>query len=71
MSRIASASIRFSLPSNEHLDDFIKRWKHAFNEELTRDEAQAKASELLELYRMLSRRPPGEEGSAPPAEQGR
>ena len=52
---------------DDQLDDFITTWEHAFNERLTRDDARAKATELLELFSLLARRPPEEESTASPA----
>jgi len=45
--------------SDEHLDDFIKRWEHAFGETLTRAEAQHQAAKLIALYRVIARPLPG------------
>lgn len=44
------------------IDDFIIRWKNAFNEDLTRDQARIRAAELLELFRYLAKRPPEGQG---------
>ncbi len=55
----------------EHIDDFIKRWENAFNETLTREDARIKAMELLELYKMIGRRPAGEEPTAWPTGEER
>ncbi len=43
------------------LDDFIIRWKNAFGEDLTRNEASIRANELLELFTHLFRKPDGEQ----------
>ena len=57
--------------SDEHLDDLIERWKHAFGETLTRAEAQHQGSKLIELYRIIARPLPGSATppSDPPADQ--
>ena len=39
--------------SDERIDDFIARWKRAFGEDLTRDEARAVAGRVLYLYRRM------------------
>jgi hypothetical protein len=53
------------------LDDFITTWKSAFNERLTRDDARAKAAELLELFNLLSKPPSANDETASPAGEGR
>jgi hypothetical protein len=35
------------------IDDFIARWKRAFGDELTRDEARTEAERVLHLYRRM------------------
>ena len=52
--------------SDEHLDDFIKRWEHVFNETLTREEAQREAAKLVEFYKLVARPLPG--SSTPPSD---
>jgi hypothetical protein len=42
--------------TDEMLDDFLRSWKHAFNEEITREEARVRAMELMELYKTVSGR---------------
>ena len=37
------------------LDEFIRRWEHAFGERLMRPEAQRQASRLITLYKLLAR----------------
>ncbi|MDP1630270.1 MAG: hypothetical protein Q8L66_02485 [Caulobacter sp.] len=49
---------------DDQIDDFITTWQHAFNERLTRGEAQTKATELLELFDLLSQPPPGADQAA-------
>ena len=39
--------------SDESIDDFIARWKRAFGEELSRDEARLQADRVLHLYRRM------------------
>jgi len=50
-----------------HIDDFITRWKHAFNETLTREEARTRAHQLVELFKEIGRRPRSSDNDAPPA----
>ena len=53
---------------DEEIDDFIARWRSAFNETLSREEAQQRARELIELYKLLLRpKRKGEADDAPPA----
>jgi hypothetical protein len=40
---------------DERIDDFIARWEKAFGETLTRGEAHEKATQLIELYRIIAR----------------
>jgi hypothetical protein len=53
---------------DDHIDDFIKRWEHAFGETLSREEARTRAHQLVELFNEIGRRPPGGEGDPPPTE---
>lgn len=53
---------------DEHIDDFIKRWEIAFGERLSREDARAKAVELIEFYKLIGRQKPTEDSQAPPAE---
>jgi hypothetical protein len=39
--------------SNDRIDEFIDLWERAFGERIRREEAVARAHQLLELYRML------------------
>jgi hypothetical protein len=39
----------------QELDDFIKRWEHAFGESLSREEAEIQANRLLELFKIIAR----------------
>jgi hypothetical protein len=55
---------------DDRIDDFIKRWKNAFDETLTREEARERAVQLVELYREIGRCAPGDETDAPPAGDG-
>jgi hypothetical protein len=55
---------------DEHIDDFIKRWEIAFGERLSREDARAKAIELIEFYKLIGRRKPNDP-PAPPAEIGK
>ena len=43
--------------SEERIDDFIARWKRAFGEVLTADQARAEAERVVLLYRRMLRRP--------------
>ena len=47
--------------SDESIDDFIKCWEKAYGETLSRTEAIARAMELIELYKLIGRRPPSQE----------
>jgi len=47
--------------SDDQIDQFTRSWEVAFNERLSRDDAKAKAAELLELFSQLARRLPTEE----------
>ena len=40
---------------DDRIDDFIARWKRAFGEELTRDQARVEADRVLHLYRRMLR----------------
>ncbi len=40
---------------DDRMDDFIARWKGAFGEHLSPDEARHIARQLIELYRELAR----------------
>jgi len=51
---------------DERIDDFIKRWENAFGETLSREEARARAMQLVEFYRMIGRHPPGDGHAASP-----
>ncbi len=55
--------------SDDRIEDFINRWEVAFGVRLTKDQAIARAHELVELYRELSRSLPAkkQEDPAPPA----
>ena len=67
--RVASLDLRdnqaMHIP-DDRIDDFIKRWENAFDETLTREEARTKALQLIELYKMIGKRPPVDESTAPP-----
>ena len=54
---------------NDRIDEFIVLWEQAFGERITRDDARARAHQLVELYRMISRDlpPEGRDGTPPPA----
>ena len=39
--------------ADDRLDDFNARWKQAFGEELTRDQAKYEADRVLHLYRRM------------------
>ena len=39
---------------NDRIDEFIDLWERAFGERITRDEARARAHQLVELYRMIA-----------------
>ena len=60
----AGGNRRMLIP-DEHIDDFIKRWEIAFGERLSREDARAKAIELIEFYKLIGRRRPIEEPQAP------
>lgn len=40
--------------TDEMLEDFIRSWKHAFNEEITVEEARVRAMELMDLYQTIA-----------------
>jgi hypothetical protein len=44
--------------SNEALDEFIAIYKKEFKEDITRPKAQQMASDLLQLYTLVSRKLP-------------
>jgi hypothetical protein len=48
---------------DEHLDDFIARWQKAYGETLTRSDALTRATELLELYKLIAKTPPKDVGT--------
>ena len=52
---------------DDRIDDFIKCWKNAFGEALTREEARAKSYELMELYKVIGRRRPSDGADTAPA----
>jgi hypothetical protein len=39
---------------NHRIDEFIDLWERAFGERITRDQARARAHQLLELYRAIA-----------------
>lgn len=40
---------------DERIEDFRLRWREAYNEELSFEDARAKATELVELFLMIGR----------------
>ena len=50
--------------TREEIDDFIRVWEHAFNERLSREEAEIQANRLLEFFSVILRPLPGP--TAPP-----
>jgi len=42
------------IPPDE-LDDFIATWEHAFDERLSREEAEIQANRLIELFSLIAR----------------
>ena len=42
----------------EEIDDFIKAWESAFNERLSREEAEMQANRLVELFELISQPTP-------------
>jgi hypothetical protein len=52
---------------NDRIDEFIVLWEQAFGERITRDDARARAHQLVELYRFISRDlPPERRDETPP-----
>ena len=50
---------------DDRIEDFINRWEIAFGVRLTKEQAFARAHELVELYRELSRALPTKEQEHP------
>jgi hypothetical protein len=57
---------------NDRIDQFIDLWERAFGERISRDEARARAHQLVELYRSIADDLAHDRGAAapPPAADG-
>lgn len=56
---------------DDRIDNFIDLWERAFGERSARDDAKARAHQLLELYHLINQKPPTERRATtqpPPAE---
>ena len=60
------AALERSQVPDDQIEEFMRSWEIAFNERLTRDDARTKATELLELFNLLARRPSAEKSPTPP-----
>lgn len=50
---------------DDRIDDFIDRYEKAFAERLSHEEARSLAGRLLELYRLILKRLPGDKSTRP------
>jgi rRNA-processing protein FCF1 len=61
-----SATPRFQIPDTR-IDELIQLWRDAYGEELSRATARQRVADLLDLYRVLMRRPPHSSETLPEA----